>query len=132
MFPFETEYQIRNRNFKNTNINPFPNKPRFFTYLQYRSFENTAGKGEIAHYEQFLLFSQCFLPVWRTFCRFNEIQNCCIKTLSVRTSQKFVVWERVKNYSSNPIYVVVTYKNCLDETILMSTHNIRFGGEFTD
>ena len=22
--------------------------------------ENTVGKGEIAHYEQFLLFSQCF------------------------------------------------------------------------
>ena len=25
-------------------------------------FENTEGKGEIAHNEQFLLFSQCFLP----------------------------------------------------------------------
>ena len=25
--------------------------------------ENTMGKGEIAHNEQFLLFPQCFLPV---------------------------------------------------------------------
>ena len=25
-----------------------------------KSFENTMGKGEIAHYEQFLLFPQCF------------------------------------------------------------------------
>ena len=26
----------------------------------YRWVENTVGKGEIAHFEQFLLFSQCF------------------------------------------------------------------------
>ena len=25
-----------------------------------KQVENTVGKGEIAHYEQFLLFSQCF------------------------------------------------------------------------
>ena len=26
----------------------------------YKRVENTVGKGEIAHYEQFLLFPQCF------------------------------------------------------------------------
>ena len=26
------------------------------------------GKGEIAHNEQFLLFPQCFLPIWITLC----------------------------------------------------------------
>ena len=35
--------------------------------------ENTVGKGEIAHNEQFLLFPQCFLPVWITFCHFRQI-----------------------------------------------------------
>ena len=45
-----------------TRFNPFPNKPYFFTCLQYMSFENTAGKGEIASNDQFLLFQQCFLP----------------------------------------------------------------------
>ena len=30
-----------------------------FTCLQYKSFENTAGKGDIDHNEQFLLF-----PLW--------------------------------------------------------------------
>ena len=29
----------------------------------YVSFDNTAGKGEIACNEQFLLFPQCFLPI---------------------------------------------------------------------
>ena len=29
--------------------------------LQYKSFEDTAGKGEIARNKQFILFPQCFL-----------------------------------------------------------------------
>ena len=33
-----------------------------FTFMQYMSFENAVGKGEIAPNEQFLLFPQCFLP----------------------------------------------------------------------
>ena len=38
-----------------------------FTCLQYKSFENTAGKGEIARNEQFLLFPLCFLPISKNF-----------------------------------------------------------------
>ena len=34
--------------------------------------ENTVGKGEIARYEQFLLFPQCFLPYWRTLQHFHQ------------------------------------------------------------
>ena len=36
-------------------------------------FENTVGEGEIALNERFLLFPQCFLPVWITFCHFHQI-----------------------------------------------------------
>ena len=32
-----------------------------------KPFENTVGKGKIARNEQFLLFPQCFIPVWITF-----------------------------------------------------------------
>ena len=38
--------------------------------LQYKSFENTVGKGEIARNKQFLLFPQFFLSIWKTFCHF--------------------------------------------------------------
>ena len=41
----------------------FSQKSPGFACLQYKSFENTVGKGEIARNEQFLLFPQCFLPV---------------------------------------------------------------------
>ena len=46
-----------------TPLMPLGNKP----------FENTGGKGEIARHEQFLLFPQCFLPVWITLCCFSQI-----------------------------------------------------------
>ena len=44
---------------------PFPKEALVFMCLWYKSFENTMGIGEIARNEQFLLFPQCFLPVWR-------------------------------------------------------------------
>ena len=49
---------------------PFPNKPWFLDVYR-MSCENTVGKGEIARNEQFLLFPQCFLTVWRTFFLFS-------------------------------------------------------------
>ena len=46
-----------------TQLTPLGNKP----------FENIVGKGEIARNDQFLLFPQCFLPAWITFCHFRQI-----------------------------------------------------------
>ena len=34
-------------------------------------WKNIVGNGEIARNEQFLLFPQCFLPVWRSFVQFS-------------------------------------------------------------
>ena len=83
-------------------FNPFPHNDAFLTPLGNKPFENTEGKGEIAHYEQFLLFPQCFLPIWITLCHCHQFWNCCLQTLSVWKSLKFVVWERVKTLFSTP------------------------------
>ena len=45
---------------------PFPKQALVFTWLLINYFENTVGKGEIAHNEQFHLFPQCFLLFWIT------------------------------------------------------------------
>ena len=50
----------------------FPKQALVFTCLQYKSFENTVGKEEIARDEQFLLFPQCFLSFQRTFPPFSS------------------------------------------------------------
>ena len=52
---------------------PFPKQALVIKCLQYKSSANTERKREIARNEQFLLFSQCFLLVWRTFCHFHQI-----------------------------------------------------------
>ena len=72
-------------------FSPFPKQALVFTCLEYKSFENTAGKEEIARNEQFLLFPQCYLPIWITFCHFQQIQNCRLQSLSVWMSLRFVV-----------------------------------------
>ena len=44
--------------------------------------ENTAGKGEIFHYQQFLLFPQCFSKA--LFCRHVKNQGLFGKRLNIR------------------------------------------------
>ena len=55
--------------FESIYINPLKKQGLEFMCLQNKSLENTMGKGETDCYEQFLLFPQCFLPIWRTFCQ---------------------------------------------------------------
>ena len=95
-----------------------PKQALVFTCLQYKSFENTMGKGEIARNEQFLLFSQCFLSFYRTFLRFHQIWNCRLQPLLVLESLKFVVWQRVKHSSEN---IRVIYKTLLKNENMLVT-----------
>ena len=65
--------RTKNYNFVEVSLQSFPKQAHVFTCLQYKSLENTVGKGEIAHNEQYLLFPQCFLPFWITFRQFHQI-----------------------------------------------------------
>ena len=84
-----------------TMFNPFLNKP-WFSRVCYTSLENTVGKGEIARNKQFLFFPQLLLTFWIIFSHVYQIPNCCLQTLSVWKSLKFVVWERVNSLPHNP------------------------------
>ena len=57
-----------------------------------KKFENAVGKGEIARYEQFLLFLQCF-------------QKAC----TANTYKPGLVWERVKTLSSSRTFPFAVY-----------------------
>ena len=69
-------------------LNPFPNKP-LVLHVCSTSLNKSCN-------EQFLLFPQCFLSFWKTFCCFNKFQNHRLLTISVWKSLKSVIWERVK------------------------------------
>ena len=49
------------------NSSPVPKQALLFTCLQYKSFENTVGKGEIARNEQFLLFPRSVFYLFGEF-----------------------------------------------------------------
>ena len=53
-------------NFADDHFNPFPNKPWFLRVCS-TSLIKTLGKGEIVCNEQFLFFSECFLPLFEKF-----------------------------------------------------------------
>ena len=75
--------------------------------LQYKSFYNTVGKGEIACNKQFLLFPQRFLLTLRTFCHFHRTLNCCLQTLSVSKSLKNYHLGKGSNFTIGQIYSFV-------------------------
>ena len=58
--------------------------------------ENTVGKGEIARYEQFLLFPQCF-------------HKACFPG----ASKGVIVWEWVNPFSNKPLFLRVCTKSHL-------------------
>ena len=75
-------------------FNRLPNKPLFIRVCS-TSLLKTLREKEILLVTSNFSFSQCFLPVRKTFCRFHQIWNCRLQSLSVSKSLKFVVWERV-------------------------------------
>ena len=47
---------------------------RHLTTLRNKPFENTVGKGEIAHNKQFFFFSTVFSTHCKTFCSFHQFE----------------------------------------------------------
>ena len=68
--------------------NPFPKQDLVFMCLQYKSFENTVGKGEIARDEQCLLFPQSFYTCLENFLPFFiEFKTVVCKLFSLEESK---------------------------------------------
>ena len=65
---------------------PFPKQALVYTCLQYKTFENTVEKGEIARNEQFLLSTSVFNPsgeLWPIFIKFRVVVFKVFETGSV-------------------------------------------------
>ena len=64
-------------------FNPFPKQDLVFLCMQNPSFENTMGKGEIAHNEQFLLIPWSFSTHLMSFLPFSSNLKLFANTLSL-------------------------------------------------
>ena len=91
---------------------PLSKQALVFTCLQYKSFENTLGKGEIARNEQFLLLPHHFLPASKTCCHFYQIQIYPMQGFLIWKSPKSVIWEgliiKVLNNKSSWFHLLLT------------------------
>ena len=69
-------------------VNPFPSKPWLLHVCSTSLLKTLWGKGEIACYEQFLLFPQCFLAIWITICQFSlNLKLSSVNPLSLEKSK---------------------------------------------
>ena len=75
-------------------LKPFPYKS-LFLHVCYISLLKTLWEKEKSLQAISPFFPQCFLPFYRTFSLFHQIQNFPLQTLSIWKSLKCVVWERV-------------------------------------
>ena len=81
-------------------------------YLQYKYFENTVGKGEIAYNEQFSSTHSVFYPFGKLSKIFIEFKIVICKTLSVWNSLKFVGWGRIRHF--HKVMLTLNQKEVLD------------------
>ena len=69
-------------------VEPLPKQALVFTCLQYKSFENAVGKGEIAHNEQFLPFPTMFSTHLENFLPFSSnLKLSSVNSSSLEESQ---------------------------------------------
>ena len=87
-------------------FNSLPNKPGFLRVCNTSPFENSVGKGEILHNEQFLLFSHSFLAIWRTFASFPSILKLS-SAKSFRLEESKICRLRVKT--------IIAFETCKDQ-----------------
>ena len=113
-------------------IKPFPKRTLVFTFLQYKSFENTVGKVEIAHNKQFLLFPQYFLPVWMNFLPFSSnLKLTPAKSFSLEQSIIYRFWKGLKRVVvseqwSLKVPIAPNYKGvCLQNTIKFHSYHLK-------
>ena len=78
----------------------FPKQALFFTCLQYKSFDNTKGKGEITRNEQFLLFPTVFSTHSVNFLPFfSNLKLSSANSFSLEESKICRLGERVNQLS---------------------------------
>ena len=91
-------------------LTPFQNKHLFLHVCRTSLSKTMWEKKKLLVKSKFLSFQQCFLPIWRTFCHFHQIENCSLQisfdldkykicheevTLSQTTNFSLLLTERV-------------------------------------
>ena len=84
-------------------LNPFRNKPWILRVCRTLCpLETLWEKEKLLVMSNFSFSHSVFYTVLENFLQFHQIWNCCLQSLSLWKSLKFVVWERVNSLPHNP------------------------------
>ena len=86
--------EFRHMEESDTQFNPFPNKPWFLRVSITSPLKTLWEKEKLLVTSNFSFSHSCFLPDWRTFCHFHQVQNGSLQMLSVWKSLKFCRLEK--------------------------------------
>ena len=78
-------------------FNPFPNKPLFLRFSSTSLLKIQWEKEKLLVTSNFSFCHGVFYQCLELSAFFIKFEFCCLQTLSVWKSLKFVIWERVKN-----------------------------------
>ena len=92
-----------NANSEQRCFNPFPNKSWFLRVYSASILKTLQEKEKLLVTSNFSFFNSVFYPHRELFPHFHQLRNCCLQTLSVWESLKFVVWEMVKESNMNKV-----------------------------
>ena len=109
-------------------LQPFTKQALVFMCLQYKSFENTVIKGDIARNEQFLLFSQSFLHVWRTLPSSSNLKLSSANSFSLEESKICHFWKGLNlhlNLSFRLQITTVIFLHCIVTIIFLRLRDIQ-------
>ena len=109
------------------NIYTFSKQALVFTCLQYKTFENTVEKGEIARNKQFLLFPTVFsVRLGELSVIFSKFEIVACKLLQFERVENVSFGKGLKVFQSMDRYSVIGLKISLTEKIISkSGQNIK-------
>ena len=84
--------------------------------------ENTVGKGEIARYEQFLLFPQCFQKIYTAHTEKPGLVSEMVKFIHIYHLTERQVTKTKKNFKRRPTTVIHTAQFTHDHYFTSKMH----------
>ena len=91
--------------------------PGFYMSCSTNLLKTLQEKEKLLERSNFSFSPWCCLSVWRTFCHFHQLWNCCLQTISVWKSLTYVVWERVNLLKSVKLSTIYTTQSPVLSTL---------------
>ena len=100
-------------------LNPSPTKSWVVRECTTSLFKTLWEKEKLLIFSNFSSSHSAFYPLGELSAIFIKVKNCRLQTLSIWKSLKFVVWERVKDYTTCNLSCITNRRVCANHNSIM-------------